>query len=134
MDQPPQNRPPSNQPPQDDLESSRRRHRSHNSWWAGLALIVVGLVFLFQNMTGFNWDNWWVLFLLIPVVGILWSAWDDYQKSGNRVTRRLTGKLTGAAFILLVFFASIFNGWGTLWPLFIIISGLSALLYRSTPE
>jgi cation transport ATPase len=135
MDQQPQNQQLPNQPPREPSrhERSRPRHRSHNSWWGGLALIVVGLIFLLQNMTGFQWDNWWALFLLIPLVGMLWSAWDTYQRDG-RFTRHLTGRLIGSAYLLVVFLAAISGGWAVIWPLFIIVAGLGTLLYRSVPE
>ena len=40
-------------------------HRGSN-WGSGVALIVIGVIFLVANTTNFHLHNWWALFILIP--------------------------------------------------------------------
>ena len=50
----------------------------------GGILILIGVIFLAQNVTDLNltrW-NWWALFILIPAVGSLANAWRIYQAEG----------------------------------------------------
>jgi len=103
------------------------RHESKN-WGAGLILIALGLVFLISNTTAFQLDNWWALFILIPAFSNFGSALRNYQNNG-RLTRSGRGSLTGGLILTLLASAFLFSlDWGLIWPLFLIIGGLSALL------
>ncbi len=42
------------------------KDRSGN-WVGGAVLVAVGLFFLLGNLTNLRFDNWWALFILIPV-------------------------------------------------------------------
>lgn len=120
----------------DDASSHNQEHRSRhhqqnqgdNNWLAGVILIVLGGVFLLSNLTNFHLDNWWALFILIPAFGSLGSAWQAYQKNG-RFGESVRGPLIGG--FILFFVASVFLfgwNWGTIWPVFLIIGGIGALL------
>ena len=103
------------------------RHHNNN-WVAGVALIVIGGVFLLSNLTDFYLNNWWALFILIPASSNFGNAWRSYQKHG-RLNRQARGSLTGGMILSLITVAFLFNlDWGLIWPLFLIIGGLSALL------
>ena len=98
----------------------------------GGILILIGIIFLAQNVT--DWDlgnwNWWALFILIPAVGSLANAWRIYRAQG-RPTAAMRGPLVGGFALLLVTTILLFDlDWGTLWPLFLIIVGLGALIVR----
>jgi len=98
----------------------------------GGILILIGVIFLAQNVT--DWDlgnwNWWALFILIPAVGSLANAWRMYQAQG-RLTAAMRGPLVGGFALLLVTTILLFDlDWGTMWPLFLIIVGVGALIVR----
>lgn len=99
------------------------------AWIAGAILILVGIVFLLQNVAGFSLQNWWALFILIPAVGSLWSAWSIYKRNGRRFTVAARGPLTGGIILLTVTGFFLFNvNWGTAWPVFLIIAGAAVLV------
>jgi hypothetical protein len=98
----------------------------------GGILVLIGVIFLLQNVT--DWDlgnwNWWALFILIPAVGSLANAWRIYQAQG-RLTAKARGPLVGGFALLLVTTILLFDlDWGTMWPLFLIIVGVGALIVR----
>ena len=101
---------------------------SNTSWAFGLVLIAVGALFLLSNFTGFRLNNWWALFILIPAFGSLGNFW-RVSRSHGRLSSAARGSLIGA--MILFFVAAIFLfgwNWGTVWPFFLIIGGLGALL------
>ncbi len=108
-------------------------NNNRNNLGLGVILILIGIVFLVQNITDFdigNW-NWWALFILIPAFGYLSRARNIYRAEG-RMSDALRGQVVGGAVLLLVATIFLFDlSWGMLWPLFLIIFGLGALLIRS---
>ncbi len=114
---------------------------SGSAFWA-LALITVGMVFLFSNLglleglrdyLPFDAFNWWALFLLIPIFSILRQVPSMFEQSGGRVTSHVRGKLVGLMVLMVVFAALAFSlDWGKIWPFFIIAAGLGALLEAMT--
>jgi multidrug transporter EmrE-like cation transporter len=113
---------PSETPTQDD--DTRRKN---TAWIGGAVLIVIGIVFLLQNISGINLGNWWALFILIPALGSLATAWRIYRTHG-RLTSAARGPLVGGVILLLVAAIFLFNlDWGKVWPLFLIIAGVGAL-------
>jgi hypothetical protein len=99
---------------------------------AGGVLILVGALFLARNLTHWrlgDW-NWWALFILIPAVGALASAWRSYQAAGH-LSAEARGPLVfgvGLLFVAGVFLLDL--SWGTLWPFFLIIAGAGMLVAR----
>lgn len=112
-----------------DLVAERRERRKGNDGWiGGLVMVTIGVIFLVSNYTSFTLNNWWALFILIPVVAIWGDALRTYNAVG-RFTGDIAGKLIGSLFPLFV--ASIFLfgwDWGRVWPGFIILAGLGALV------
>ena len=97
-------------------------------WVPGLVLIGIGALFLINNFTDFHLNNWWALFILIPAFGSLGNFMRAYRKDG-RINSEARGSLIGS--LILFFVASIFLfgwNWGAVWPVFLIIAGIGALL------
>jgi len=103
--------------------------RERSSWFVGIVLIAVGLIFLLRNTVwGFALDNWWALFILIPAAGSFGTAWNLYRKNNGRMTQAAIGPLMGGLFGLFVAGVFLFNlNWGRIWPVFLILAGLGAL-------
>lgn len=99
------------------------------SWFLGLVLVAVGLILLLRNtIRGFELDNWWALFILIPAAGSFGTAWNLYRKKGGRMTQAAIGPLMGGLFGLFVAGVFLFNlDWDRIWPVFLILAGLGAL-------
>jgi hypothetical protein len=87
-----------------DITPTRHPGR-YGAWIPGVALIGLGIVFLIQNYLGREIHNWWALFILIPVFFTLEHASLQAGRSAEAV--------------------------GQLWPIFLIIGGLSLLVSRS---
>lgn len=125
-DQIPSHEPPASEPPRTE---EAHAERAGPGWLPGAILIVVGLIFLARNFAGFTLHNWWALFILIPAIGSLASAWRLYQTAGRRMTAAVRGPLIGGLILLLVTAIFLFNlDWGKVWPAFIIVVGIGVLL------
>ena len=79
--------------------------RSANHWVMGAVFILVGGVLLLRNVTGFAFENWWVLFWLIPLGGFVSAIWGQYRANG----RLNSGLIIGAAFMVLMMAVFLFN-------------------------
>jgi hypothetical protein len=117
-----------NVPSSETPEPEKKTVRDSAPWLIGVVLIVIGIIFLLQNIRGFPIGNWWALFILIPAIGSLITAWRVYRANG-RLTAAVRGPLVGGFILLLVACAFLFNlDWGKVWPFFLIIAGIGALL------
>ena len=108
--------------------TTERSDGPDKGWIPGLVLIGIGVVFLLNNFTDFHLDNWWALFILIPAFATLGNFWRAYRGAG-RVNHDARGSLIGA--MVLFFVAAVFLfgwSWGAVWPFFLIIAGVGALL------
>ena len=108
------------------------RHARHGSsgtaWVGGVVLIVLGVIFLLQNVRGFTLNNWWALFILIPAFGSFADAWNIYRQTG-RLNRRVRGALISGCVLLLVTATFVFNwSWGVVLPVLLIVWGVTLLL------
>ena len=109
-------------------DAATPRAPGKNTWIPGFILIGLGLIFLISNVTGFQLDNWWALFILLPGAVNLVNAWNAYREDG-RITRRVRGSLIGGLLISLIAFIFLFNlDWGNVWPVFLILGGFALLL------
>lgn len=117
-----------------DLKESQKaaeateQNGSSMSWIPGLVLMGIGVIFLLNNFTNFELHNWWALFILIPAFGALGNFWRVFRGEG-RLNGDARGSLIGA--LILFFVAAVFLfgwSWGAVWPFFLIIAGLGALL------
>jgi hypothetical protein len=118
------------------LEERRaeRHARGGAPWIGGAILIVVGIVLILQNTGNLNLTNWWALFIFIPAIGALASAWRTYQGAGGRLTAAARGSLIGGLVLTLVALIFLFNlAWGALGPILLILAGIGILLNAVLP-
>ncbi|OGO67698.1 MAG: hypothetical protein A2Z49_03205 [Chloroflexi bacterium RBG_19FT_COMBO_56_12] len=109
-------------------ESQEKSSRRGSPWIGGAVLIVLGLVFLLQNITGFELRNWWAIFILIPAFGMFARTYRDYQNNG-RLTAAGRGPLIGGLLLTFIAAAFLFSlDFGNLWPVFLILGGIALLL------
>ncbi|HKW78147.1 MAG TPA: hypothetical protein VJQ09_03545 [Candidatus Limnocylindria bacterium] len=102
------------------------RMRYWEGSWTGVALIVLGLVFLAQNWFGYELRNWWALFILIPAAGSFSAALAAWRSGA---AREVAGSFTTG--LVLTATAAIFLldlPWDRVWPLLVIIAGVGLLL------
>lgn len=98
------------------------------SWVPGVILILLGLVFLFNNLTGYQLENWWALFILIPAFSNFSTAYDRYRHSGG-LDRFARARLFWGLFFVLLSAVFLLNfDLGNFWPVFLILGGLGLLL------
>jgi hypothetical protein len=107
------------------------RHFSGNSIVGGVVLILLGAVLFAGTLRPFDlgWGNLWPLFLAVPGVGLLGLAF------GLSKERRAGVVMGGVSLLLLSLFFFAFTleraAWSeqaTLWPLYVMIPGLAALV------
>lgn len=105
------------------------------AWIGGAILIILGLVFLLQNMGLLVLVNWWALFILIPAVAAFGSAWRSYQAAGGRLTGGARGSLIGGLVLVLVAGVFLFGlNWGVVGPLLLVLAGIGLLLNAFLPS
>jgi hypothetical protein len=144
----PQDQPPGSPPPlppatNQDWREMRRAERAARreerragggAWIGGIILIVLGVIFLLQNVRGFYLDNWWALFILIPAFGSFADAWNIYRQTG-RLGRRVRGALISGCVFLLITATFLYNwNWGVVLPVLLIIWGITILLNSLLPD
>ena len=107
---------------------AHRDSGSGGAWLGGFVLIALGAIFLLQNLTSWQLNNWWALFILIPAISSLANAWRAYRAKG-RLDSGASGALTAGVIMLLVALVFLLNlSWGAIWPVFLIVIGVGALL------
>ena len=116
-------------------EEGKEKHEStttngggrNNRWVPGLLIIGLGVVFFVSNVTGFQLENWWALFILVPGIVSFVNAWNAYREDG-RWSKRARGGLVGGSIISLVAIIFLFSlDWGKIWPVFLILIGVNVL-------
>jgi len=109
-------------------QPSRRKDKNGMPWMGGVVLIIIGVVFLLRQVSGFRLDNWWALFILIPAVGSFSSAWRAYENADRKFTATVRGSLIGGLIMVLVAVIFLFNlNWALFFPAILILSGIGLL-------
>ena len=109
-------------------ETEKSNEANDNNKIFAVVLIVVGAALVISNLTGYSFENWWALFMLIPAGFIFMTVWRDYQENG-RLSRKSSGAIIPGIIILTMVAIFLFNlSWAIFWPVSIIAVGLSILL------
>lgn len=113
----------------DELKGAEKSSGQNNSVVMAVIFIVVGVGLIVSNITGFRFDNWWVLFMLIPVGFFAQNIYRDYQANG-RLTQQSTGSIIVTLAILVTAATFLFEAisWGMIWPIGFIIAGIAMFL------
>ena len=105
------------------------RHGPGGSVWWGIACIALGIILILQMSHLIRLDNWWALFILIPALASLGTGITRFVRNGGHFTHSVSGSISGALFIGTVAVIFLFRlPWAHIWPLFIILAGLSMLM------
>jgi len=132
------------QPETLDRYERRRRRRAERraargtryggAWVGGAILILLGIVFLLQNLGSLSLNNWWALFILLPALGALGAAWRTYQSAGGHLTATARGSLIGGLVLTMITAAFLFDlNWGILAPVLIVLAGIGLLINAFLP-
>jgi hypothetical protein len=114
------------QPPETRHEDPRS---PRPAWIVGGVLILLGIIFIVRNLAGLSLGNWWALFILIPALGSLVTAFQMYERNGRHFTSASRGPLIGGLVLLAISAVFLFNlDWGKVWPMILILGGLGLLL------
>jgi hypothetical protein len=107
------------------------RHYSNRMTW-GIALIVLGGLFLLDtlNVAPIHFYNWWAIFIMVPGINFLISAYQRYQQDRefSDPVRRAGFRGILLVLVALTFFLNI--DWGIMFSIFLIGGGLYLLLMR----
>ena len=120
----------------DEIKDLKLEEQGASNSRPGLSLatggffILLGLIYLVQQIAGLDWGRMWVLFLLIPVYWVLYDAWCKYKAAGQTVTPAVVQRLLWGLFpFVMVGANALFNiSWGVMWPFMLILIGVSALV------
>ena len=108
-------------------DSVRRNDRAP---FVGLGLLIVGIIFLLRNFELIHIGHrWWTLFFLIPISYLVIDILRRRQTAQGTSATQASG--SWIALITLVVTMVIFllgMDWGIIWPVFIVIGGLSLML------
>jgi hypothetical protein len=111
-----------------------RGGRHGRSWVTGGILVLLGIIFLLQNMGVAFLSNWWALFILIPAFGAFSAAWKTYQDSGGHLNIAARGSLIAGLVLTMVAAIFLFNlNWTILGPALLILAGIGILLNTLLP-
>lgn len=100
----------------------------HHHWLGGVILITVGAALLLTTVFGVALHNWWALFILVPGLSKLVGAAQSYGHHG-RFSHQARHNFTWGLILTLVACTFFFSwSWGAIWPVFLIIFGVGALL------
>lgn len=132
--------------PFDRREARRQRRQERreargipggSTWVVGLILIILGGMFLMQNMgeLSFPFTNWWALFILIPAFGSLERAYRAYQLAGNQFTTFARNSMFVGVILLIVTGMFLFNlSWTFYGSVLLILVGLGVLVNSMLPS
>jgi len=113
--------------------AERRAARYGGAWLVGAALIILGVIFMLQNMGALQLNNWWALFFLLPAAGSFATAYGSYRNQG-RFTATSRGALIGGLVLTALAALFLFDlDWGKLWPVLLILAGIGALVNALLP-
>ena len=118
----------------EQTQDSQQVHEHHDGRRIGaVVLIVVGAIFLLRNFEFLNLGrHWWALFFLIPISALVTTLQRQRKAHGGALPPESRGSIIGVVTLTTLMCIFLFGvNWGTIWPIFIIIGGLSLILKPS---
>lgn len=96
----------------EDIRSSEKVKNSERSMPAttstqprvigAVSLIGLGVIFLLQPLLGWSLSgNWWAIFIFLPAIGLLYTAYNTYQRHGTW-TQAAREQVGGGGMLLVV--------------------------------
>lgn len=121
--------------PQPGQEQRAQRQRDSN-WIVGGVMVVLGIIFLINNYsTNFQLQNWWAIFILIPALSNLGTAWKAYREDGYFSHRGRNALTWGLVTLTVAIIFLLGLEWGIVWPVLLIVIGLGSLVsFLSRPN
>jgi hypothetical protein len=122
------------QPESNDQRSTRRqrieerRAGRSGSWAAGAILILIGIFIMLQNLTSFELENWWALFIMIPALGAFGNAWRAFQNDGGLSGQARASLISGVILTMVTAIFLLGLNWTILGPVLLILAGVGLLL------
>lgn len=120
---------PGSEPENDDREDEWMQHRWHRDslpgLYAGLILVLLGIVFFLSSQAWIGKGDWWKYFIIGLGSLFLIEVLVRYLQPTYR--RLKFGKLVAGLILVSIGFASL-TGIGNWWPLILIAIGLAMLL------
>jgi hypothetical protein len=122
------------QPESNDQRSTRRqrieerRAGRSGSWAAGAILILIGIFIMLQNLTSFELENWWALFIMIPALGAFGNALRAFQNDGGLSGQARASLISGVILTMVTAIFLLGLNWTILGPVLLILAGVGLLL------
>ena len=112
------------------VESNKDRKNESGSWALGIALILIGGLFLLDNLNlvNINLTNWWAIFILIPGLNMTVNGWKHYQMNQSHSSRSTA--FWGMLLIILSITLFFNISWSLIFPLGLIVAGLYIFFFR----
>ena len=109
-----------------NIESLKSDNQANTNSTMAIAFIVIGIILFLINYMGVQFENWWMLFSLIPLPIFLYNAWKTYQETGM-FSGAVKGNLiaSGAVLFGIIMFLTSFT---FLFPASIIFAGFVMLI------
>ncbi len=106
----------------------------HYGWVGGVLLVLLGVIFLLQNLGIQVLANWWALLILFPAYWSYAASWNIYHNNG-RMTQGAASLLTVGVLLTVLTLIFLLNlAFGAFWPILLIIGGLLLLLSAFFPR
>ena len=98
--------------------------------FVGLGLLIVGIIFLLRNFKIIHIGRrWWTFFFLIPISYLVIDILRRRQTDQGTFPTQARGSwiaLVTLVVVMVIFLLGM--DWGIIWPVFIVIGGLSLML------
>lgn len=107
---------------------TERRAGGSGSWVVGAVLILVGIFIILQNLTWFELENWWALFILIPALGAFGNAWRAYKRDERLSAPARASLISGVILMMVTAIFLLGLNWTILGPVLLILAGVGLLL------
>ncbi|MEJ2288066.1 MAG: hypothetical protein P8Y02_05355 [Deinococcales bacterium] len=110
-------------------QARRERRQGRDRVGLGVLLVAVGALLLLRDSFGVTFQDWWVVFLLVPAAAFLYRAYNGYRASGS-FDREVVRHATPGVVLVIVSVVFLFGlSWNLMGPLLLIFLG-AVLLVR----